>query len=112
MAGGVTCDTINGHNIAGGFFGIGQTLSSFTTTERADNVTYTNDTGRAITFMCYVHTNIAGNTLSLRFYTDNTLVQQVGTYSHGFSFAYIIPAGSTYRYLLSNSSIFYIHELR
>lgn len=54
MAGGLAVDTINGHNIAGGFIGTGQTWQNVIGS-RSRGVTYTNTTGKPI--MVVVHDN-------------------------------------------------------
>lgn len=102
MAGGLAVDTINGHNIAGGFLGTGQTWQDVKTS-RSAGVTYTNSTGKPIE--AAIVTYSAANTFSI-----NGKVVGRNNGSNYAIFYGIIPDGGTY--VLSAGTLDSWSELR
>lgn len=90
--GSITVDNINGDDISGGFLGIGQTWQNVAL-ERTKNVTYTNNTGKAIMVSVGQYINATAH-----IYVDGIVATYGNTLS---SHTAIVPAGSTY--LFSNT---------
>ena len=117
MAGTVICDYINSANVSGGFLGIGQTWQN-KLSSRSASVTYTNTTNKPI--MVFVSTI---STINSYIQTGLTIVVDglecvcqpsngdlpAGNASSGV--CVIVPVGSTYTVLTSNSNIIKWNEL-
>jgi hypothetical protein len=92
MAGSLAVDNINGHDVSGGFFGIGQTWQNVTA-GRAAGVTYTNSTGKPIVVVFEGSNTTSGR----KIYLNGIAVVSISTANVNQSYVLIVPNGYTYK---------------